>query len=368
MELDQRLDVLGPVPAPTAVGGDTEVVDEALGGDDPRLGAGEAVGRMEQPEVEARLRAQRQLRQRLEEGDIDAPALHGHVHPVERAAEAERQRVGDVDERLGVVRALAMVTLVPVAEVVTELDVGGDRASEPDEPLDDARAGVVEPRRHDAVEHGELEVRVPLDGELVVWDRLEDRRQLVTDARLVERFDAALVLGRDEGGDRRQRGGERHLEAAVSRDLPVALAAGERGERGQRRLGVAEVVEAQRLERLAVADAQLRQGPVLVRSRRAHLELRTGAEYRVLPHDPVRPRAGLAVGDLAQAVAELGRHHLEHLFGAAQRDAADQEHASGRNPVAHVVVHQHTPCFPQCPEGRRASQARCSPPANVASG
>ena len=124
VQLDQRLDVLGPVAAPPAVGGDAEVVDEPLGGDDAGLGADETVGGVDEAEVQARLRSQGELGQGLEEADVDAPALHRQVDPVERPAEAERQGVGDVDERLGVVGPLTVVALVPVAEVVAELDVG----------------------------------------------------------------------------------------------------------------------------------------------------------------------------------------------------------------------------------------------------
>ena len=274
-KLDQRLDVLRPVAAPPAVGGDAEVVDEPLGGDDARLGAGDAVGGVNETEVQARLRTQGRAGPASRRTPTSTrPPCTGQMDPVQRPAEAERQGIGDVDERLGVVGPFAVVTLVAVAEVVAELDVGRDAAAEPDESLDDARSRVVEPRRHDAVEHGELEVGVPLHGELVVGDRLEDRRQLVEDARLVQRLDAALVLGGDERGDRGQRRRQRHLEPAVRRDLPVALAAGEDLERRQRGLGVAEVVEAQRVERLAVADPQPWERPMLVGARWTHLELR----------------------------------------------------------------------------------------------
>ena len=120
-------------------------------------------------------------------------------------------------------------------------------------------AAVAEPHGHDLVEHRELEVRVPLDRELVVGDGVEDPVQLVEHPLLVERLDAGLVLRRHERRDRRQRRGQRDLEPAVRRDLPVPLAAGEDAVGGDRRLGVAQVVEAQRVQRLAVADPQARQ-------------------------------------------------------------------------------------------------------------
>ena len=275
------------------------------------------------------------------------------MDPVERAAEAEREGVGDGDEGLGVVRPVAVVALVAVAEVVAELHVGRDAAPEPDEPLDDARARIVEPGRHDAVEHGELEVRVPLDGQLVVRDGFEDRRQLVHHARLVERLDAGLVLRGDERRDGRERRGQRDLEPAVHGHLAVALAPGEHLVRGDGGLRVAEVVEAQGLERLAVAQPQARERPVRARPGRADLELRPRAEHRVLPDDPVGARPGLPVGHLQEAVAELGRHHLEDIFGTAKRHAAHEEHPARRLAVALLGHH------PPPPE--RRVRRRCRP-------
>jgi hypothetical protein len=98
-----------------------------------------------------------------------------------------------------------MVALVAVAEVVAELHAGRDAPTEAYEALDDARARVGKPCPHHTVEHGELEVRVPLHCQLVVRDRTEDRLQFVHHPRLVERLDARLVLGGDECGDRRER-------------------------------------------------------------------------------------------------------------------------------------------------------------------
>jgi hypothetical protein len=67
VELDQRRHIPGTVAGPAAGGGHAEVVDEALGGDDPGAGAELAVGRIEQAEVQPRLGAEAQLGQRLEE-------------------------------------------------------------------------------------------------------------------------------------------------------------------------------------------------------------------------------------------------------------------------------------------------------------
>jgi hypothetical protein len=83
MQLDQPVHFAGAVTAPSAVGGDAEVVYEPLRGDNTSLGAGDAVGRMEKPEVELGLRAQRQSGQLLEEADVDPALLDRQVDPVE---------------------------------------------------------------------------------------------------------------------------------------------------------------------------------------------------------------------------------------------------------------------------------------------
>ena len=98
------------------------------------------------------------------------------MDPVEGPAQTRRQRVTDVDQHPGVGGLLEVAVLdVTVAEVVAKLDVWRHVAGEPKQPLQDPALDVVEPDREDALEHPEFEVRIPLDGELVVGHVLEDR-------------------------------------------------------------------------------------------------------------------------------------------------------------------------------------------------
>ncbi len=129
-----------------------------------------------------------------------------------------------------------------------------------------------------------------------MWHRGEDLVELAQDPRLVDRLDLRLVLGIDERADRRERRRQRDLEAHVRRDHAVALELGEDRERRERRVGEAEVVEDDVLAALPLAKPQLGQRAVGVRAGRADLELRQGAEDRVLPEDPVRPRPGSPSG------------------------------------------------------------------------
>ena len=84
--------------------------------------------------------------------------------------------------------------------------------------------------------------------------------------------------------------------------------------------------------------------------RAARLELRLRAEHGVLPADPVRARARLAVRDPPQPVAEHSRHAAEHLLGAAQRDAAHQVRTD--RPVEHAVL---LACDPGCRAPRKSN-------------
>lgn len=187
------------------------------------------------------------------------------------------------------------MVVVAVAEMEAELDIGGHAAADAQQPLEHAATGSVEPRRGDAFEDRELQPRVPLQRQLVVRHGREDLVELAQHLGLVDRLDRRPVLRIDERAHRRQRCRQRHLEAHVRRDHPVALELGEDGERRERSVGKAEVAEHDVLAALAVAQPQLGQCAIAVTSRRADLELRQGAEHRVLPEDPVRPWARLAI-------------------------------------------------------------------------
>src|SRR5207302_9244390 len=102
-----------------------------------------------------------------------------------------------------------------VAEVIPELDLGRYVATQPEQALQDPTANVREPYREDALEHPELEVRVPLDGQLLGGDVVQYLPQLLQHPRLVDRLQLRLVLGGDEGADGGKRRGQRDLEPAA---------------------------------------------------------------------------------------------------------------------------------------------------------
>src|SRR3989475_11070145 len=91
------------------------------------------------------------------------------------------------------------------------------------EALEDAALHVLEPDRKEALQHRELEVGVPLDGELIVRDLLEDEPELAEQSLLVGAFEQALILGHHEGRDRRDGRGKTHLEAAGGGNASDAL-------------------------------------------------------------------------------------------------------------------------------------------------
>lgn len=158
-------------------------------------------------------------------------------------------------------------------------------------------------------------------------DGVNDPRHLAQDAGLVDGLEAGLVVGRHERAHRGQGRGQRQLEAAVGRDDPVPLELREGPVRRDCDVGVAEVVEGHAARGRVRAQAHLGQSPVAVVTGGADLELGARAEHRVLPEDPVRARTRLPVGDPSEAVAQRLCSAREDLFGAAERDAADEVHA-----------------------------------------
>ena len=124
---------------PAAIGGDAEVVDEALRRDDPGPGAQLAVRRMEQPEVQPRLGSERELGQGLEEPQVRSPATGRWSQSSDRLRLRERALATSTSG--WAVGAIAVVRLVAVTEVVAELHARRDAAAQADQPLDDAGRG-----------------------------------------------------------------------------------------------------------------------------------------------------------------------------------------------------------------------------------
>src|SRR5262249_1016906 len=193
---------------------------------------------------------------------------------------------------------------------------------------------VREPDRKNALQHAELDVGVPLDGQLLVRNRVQDLPQLLQHSRLVERLEGSLVLGSDEGADRSERRRQRDLEAARPGDHAGTLEAGECPVRGDGRLGIAETFEPNVRGPLADPQSQPGESAVMIRARRPHLELWECAEDRVLPDDPVRPWAGLAVGDPAEAGAERGGDGSGHVQRAGTGPGARRGDPRGPPPPA----------------------------------
>jgi hypothetical protein len=198
--------------------------------------------------------------------------------------------------------------------------------------LEDAALGVAEPHRENALQHPELEVRVPLHGELIVRQLLDDGAELPQHLLLVDGLQQGLVLGRHEGADRREGRRQADLEAARDGNHAVALEPGEDTVGRQRRVGVAERAEGHAVRPGAVGEADAGQGAPALRAGRHDLELPLGGEDGQLPDDPVRAGPRLPIGDPAQAFPERIRDGAEHGLRAGQRHAADQVNA-GRGQI-----------------------------------
>ena len=126
--------------------------------------------------------------------------------------------------------------------------------------------------------------------------------------------------------------------------------------------------------RLVRAQSQTRQRPVRVRRRRRDFELRARAQDGVLPHDPIRPRPRLAVGNPPQPVAELTPDRAQHLLRVLKRNAADkmctERHERGANRAPPSVERRlyagnlalRAACTALCPVERRVLSGSTRPP------
>ena len=218
-------------------------------------------------------------------------------------------------------------------------------------------AGVGEPRPHHAVEHGELEVRVPLDGQLIV----RDRRRRSSPARSSS---APRRAARREPGPRRRR--TRRSARAASAATP-GTGSGRGSDRhacAGRRCGTTRRRPARSRGRRSASVSS--DSPSRTRSRgsdrcgsspgghtsNSGRELSTGYCHTIQSErGPVSPS-----GMLLQAVTQLGRHRLEHCGGAAERHTPHEENPAGRRAFASVrtrappfTLAWHLACFVECP-------------------
>src|SRR5262249_29616820 len=158
----------GGASAPAALGGNAEAAYEAAGDLHATERPLDTVGLVDQAQVELRLGTQPELTQRSVVRLVESLPGDWEVGPGERQAEACRQRVGNLYQFASVGGLLVVpVPVVAIAEVIAELDVRRHVPREPEQALQDAAFDIAEPDREDAFQHPELEVRVPLDGELV---------------------------------------------------------------------------------------------------------------------------------------------------------------------------------------------------------
>ena len=126
------------------------------------------------------------LSKRGDVSSVRALARKREMDPVERTRERGGKCVRNSDHVAGVARHVALRLLVVAeAEVKAELDVGRDNPADPDQSFEDAGLHFREPRGQIASEHPELDIRVPLQRELVVRDLVEDSLDLVCHRRLV---------------------------------------------------------------------------------------------------------------------------------------------------------------------------------------
>src|SRR5947209_6799943 len=112
---------------------------------------------------------------------------------------------------------------VAVAQVISQLDLGGHPVAEPYEPLDNVLPWLREMTRHDPFQDRELNRSVPLNRELVVWDAAANTSQLCEQLRLVGGLNHSARIDGHVRGDGGERCRQAHLEACGRANHSLAL-------------------------------------------------------------------------------------------------------------------------------------------------
>src|SRR6478672_9731235 len=134
MQLHQAHDVLVARPASEAAfGGNAELRQILLRRGDAAPRAFQAVGIVDQPEIDFADALAVELRQRLEIVVVAALARHRHMDIVDSAAKLRCDRIADGDACSQIARLeCVLVILAAVAKMVAELDVANHRVAKLD--------------------------------------------------------------------------------------------------------------------------------------------------------------------------------------------------------------------------------------------
>ena len=243
-------------------------------------------------------------------------------------------RVGEVGRHDDV-----FVVRGPVAEVVADLHRLRHRVAEPREHAGDVLLVALRPVREVALPGEHLLADVPLDGEVVVWDRGADLRKIGPEGAFVGGEEVGPGRGRDEPVADRHRGREAHLEAHPRRQRPGAPHRHETGVGGD---GLGRIARVELDRRRIDAGAEAEELPLadelavpLVDPRLFLVgrDLHRGMfrDLGPLPVDPARPLAGLAVRDALQMRAEPPSDLGEGRVGVRIGQAADEVGAGERH-------------------------------------
>ena len=96
----------------------------------------------------------------------------------------------------------------------------GDPRAQVSEPRDHRLKRLVTPRvRHDTLEDAHLHADIPLNGKVVIGNRVRDHAQLVQQRLGVAWLELQLALGRDASVDHSDSARKAHLEADAGRDF-----------------------------------------------------------------------------------------------------------------------------------------------------
>lgn len=192
MDRRERVECLRVAPSLAAFGGGAETVEKLAGGLNALAGSLDVVRVVDRPEVQLGTVRDVEVLEGPDLVRLRPSSDHGHVQPMQRTVDIVGNGVGDPDETARTVGLFeVLVVTVPVTQVVAELDGFGDVVGEADQPLVVFGLHVVEMRRPNTLDGGELDGGIPLDRQNVVGDVIELRQEFVA----VGGLESGLVVG-----------------------------------------------------------------------------------------------------------------------------------------------------------------------------
>ena len=301
----------------------------AARGGQPVEGGVDTARVVHQPEDEFGLGRHAEIRQRRKIGIVVAVARHGHVHPLDAARYAGRQRVGETDADRQVPRFDHMLVAgVAVTEMNTQLGGFGQQVGQLADPPDRPIEGIVVEQPGPAFNGDHFGGDVPLDRKIIIWNCRDDIRQFGAHRLVVGRFDSGLDFRIDEAQDNGDRRRQTDLKPRSGGNHPFGAELLEYGVGFFRFRRITECAEIEPGDVFALDRAVVRAIEHFAAGLHRHplhqFDPGMRLEHIDLVANPDRTGARLAIGVALGEIADLFGDRPERSFGIRHAETADK--------------------------------------------